>query len=159
MVRMTKVTLLALAIAAWATGAAAQEIYRWVDAEGVVHFSDTPPPAESAEVQTLDVPAAPPAGYDPAADIFNIEATRQRTQARRERLQEQADERARSSRSPSPPVVQSGGQAVNYGYPYVYPVYPRPPRPNPPPRPPRPEPPADDTSTLRPPGRADGADS
>jgi hypothetical protein len=55
---------------------------------------------------------------------------------------------------PAQAVSQSANQVVTYGDPYGYPVYPRPPRPRPPPRPQPPiEPPADDTSTLRPPGR------
>ncbi|MEW5887677.1 MAG: glutaredoxin family protein [Pseudomonadota bacterium] len=41
----TLVVLLALA-----TGAAAQTLYRWVDREGKVHYSDQPPPADARKV-------------------------------------------------------------------------------------------------------------
>ena len=34
--------------------------YRWVDSNGVVHYSDQPPP-ESAPVPATPAPAAPPA--------------------------------------------------------------------------------------------------
>ena len=38
--------------------AAAQQVYRWVDEDGVVHYSDQPPPEDGAESIQLDVPAA-----------------------------------------------------------------------------------------------------
>lgn len=51
---------LALALAALSAGAQAP-IYRWVDADGVVHFSDAPPAASQAvEAETLIVPSSAP---------------------------------------------------------------------------------------------------
>lgn len=38
---------------------AAAEMYRWVDAQGQVHYSDSPPPAGAKAAKTIDVP--PPA--------------------------------------------------------------------------------------------------
>ena len=54
-----------------ALSAGAAEIYRWVDAEGKVHFADSPPPDVKAE--KLDMRSAP---TDPAA-VELEEATRQ----------------------------------------------------------------------------------
>jgi hypothetical protein len=54
--------LAALAFALGAVSASAATLYRWVDAQGVVHYSDTPQPgAEKVQVQdaqTYKVPAA-----------------------------------------------------------------------------------------------------
>jgi glutaredoxin len=43
MKKVTKVTTAALVLLACASGAMAQ-VYKWVDANGVVHYTDTPPP-------------------------------------------------------------------------------------------------------------------
>jgi hypothetical protein len=69
--------LLALAALAAASTCLAQTMYRWVDAQGVVHYSDTPQPGAQAipvpSAQTYrapPVPAAPPAtASTPAAPI------------------------------------------------------------------------------------------
>jgi len=62
-----------------------EEAYRWVDEDGVIHFSDTPHPGaeviELGEVQTFSAPAAPaappaasgspaPAQEDTPADLY-----------------------------------------------------------------------------------------
>ena len=44
-----------------ATASPAQGIYRWVDAAGVIHFSDTPPQTDVGTVQTVDVEVSAPA--------------------------------------------------------------------------------------------------
>lgn len=38
-------TALALVVAAFATGAGADEVYQWKDANGVTHYSESPPPS------------------------------------------------------------------------------------------------------------------
>ena len=40
--------------------AGAGEMYRWVDKDGKVHFSDKPPPADARQTQQLSTPAAEP---------------------------------------------------------------------------------------------------
>ena len=148
------------ALTGFLPGAAeAQEVYRWVDENGVVNFSDrAPPAAEAADVGTLTLEDSRPAGYDPEQDVFNIEATAERTQARREALQQER-EALRERQAAQPVVVQYPEQSnhgYSWGYPYGYPPL-RPggkPPFRPPHRPPpQPEPPADDTATLRPPGQ------
>ena len=49
--------LMALCMAVTAVGATAGELYKWVDKDGKVHFSDKPPPADAKQSQQL---AAPP---------------------------------------------------------------------------------------------------
>jgi hypothetical protein len=128
------------------------EIYRWVDADGVVHFSDRPPVSDSAEVSTVAVQAAQPASREPGSDPFNLDATAARTQAQRDKLADQREQRATQSPATPAPVVQTQGQVADYDEPYGYPAYPRPPRPDRPVRPirPQPEPQADGAVTVRP---------
>lgn len=138
-----------------ATGLAeAEEVYRWVDADGVVHFSDKPPASAQAGVTTMAVDSQPPASYDPDEDRYNVEATAARTQALRDE-QAQAREARRQQNATAPSVVQypqSQAYAVDYGYlpPYNRPGFRPPLRPRPPP-PSRPEPERPPTDTLRPP--------
>lgn len=161
---MRVLTLVAIgwALWAWSILSQAQQVYRWVDEQGVVHFSDTAPVGESGEVSTLTIPDSRPAGYDPQQDVFNIEATRERTQALREELQGQRE--ARRERNAAQPVVVQQPEQRNYGFPWDYPYGYPPLRPRPPigpggkppwrpPERPRSEPPEDDTATWRPPGQ------
>jgi hypothetical protein len=48
-----------LAVALCAAGAAqAQALYRWSDAQGGVHITDTPPPASARNVKVIGAPGA-----------------------------------------------------------------------------------------------------
>lgn len=48
--------------------AASAQLYRWVDRDGRVHYTATPPPPGATKSRTLEAPAAPPAeDGDPAA--------------------------------------------------------------------------------------------
>lgn len=38
-----------------AMAAGSEQVYKWTDAAGVVHFSDAPPPKDTANVQTMRV--------------------------------------------------------------------------------------------------------
>ena len=67
--------LLAFSLCAFALGAGAQ-VYRWTDAQGRVHITDTPPPASAKGVKRSDGGAAAaepaaaakePAGQEPFA--------------------------------------------------------------------------------------------
>ena len=44
-------TVCLLSLALLATGADAQNLYRWVDKNGKVHYSDQPPPKEIKKVE------------------------------------------------------------------------------------------------------------
>jgi hypothetical protein len=138
-----------------AGAAAAQEVYRWVDEDGVVNFSDTAPAsAESgAEVNTLTLQDTTPMNYDPEQDIYNVAAQAERMQALRAEMEKEREARLEQQQSAPQQPASTSSSAVNYGYPYGYPAYGRPPlRPGrPPARPPeRPVPEPYDTSTLRP---------
>jgi hypothetical protein len=52
---LTLLVLLGLPLAATA------EMYRWVDANGQVHYSDSPPPAGAKSPKTIDMPSPAPA--------------------------------------------------------------------------------------------------
>ena len=48
------------ALALSATLAAADQVYKWTDSEGHVHFSQTPPPGATSGVQQVKVAVPPP---------------------------------------------------------------------------------------------------
>ncbi|HET9679430.1 MAG TPA: DUF4124 domain-containing protein [Gammaproteobacteria bacterium] len=47
---------------------ASAQVYRWVDDQGKVHYSDTPPPSEQAEALNIDSGERVPAEEETAAD-------------------------------------------------------------------------------------------
>ena len=142
-----------------AAAAPAQDIYRWVDEEGVVHFSDTAPVSESRDVSTVEVEDTRSSDYDPEADIYNVAEQAERMQALRDKMdQEREERRARQRSVAAQPQPAQPAQSVGYGLPpwwWDRPGYGRPPKPELPvlPERPTPEPP---TSTLRPPGHNPG---
>lgn len=56
-----QILITAVALAAFCSSANAEKtVYKWVDAEGHVHFSDAPPPgANPADAETLVIPKSP----------------------------------------------------------------------------------------------------
>jgi len=54
---MKRIVLLLSCLAMMPSGAQADELYRWVDAKGKVHYGDVPP-ADAAQVTTIKSPAA-----------------------------------------------------------------------------------------------------
>ncbi|MEJ2384711.1 MAG: DUF4124 domain-containing protein [Xanthomonadales bacterium] len=89
----------ALACITFGGGAEATEIHRWVDADGVVHFSDVRPastPSSTLEIADPEPAAASSAtNANAAADAAEtpLSAAEQRRQAMRERREAQAAER------------------------------------------------------------------
>ncbi len=61
--RFRQVAAVAIALTAVCVSAYAQKtVYKWVDEDGVVHFSEAPPGEENtAETETLVIPKSPPA--------------------------------------------------------------------------------------------------
>jgi hypothetical protein len=116
-----------LVIAFWLTltGVAAlaqgTTVYRHVDENGVVTFSDTPPVGEQ-DAETLNI--ATPAAQDPDAYLENLDAMRETTDRmaadRREREKHRAEMREiNESKQPS-----QGSQVVEYReYSDYWPVY------------------------------------
>jgi hypothetical protein len=66
--------------------AADSEVYKWVDEEGNVHYSDTPP--EDVESEEVEIDVAPAAGDD------STERLLERAEQSRARLAEEREERA-----------------------------------------------------------------
>lgn len=128
------------------------EVYRWVDENGVVHFSQSAPPGTVPDIETMTLEDSTPPGYDPDEDRYQVAAQAEKMaqlRAEMDKKREMAQER--SLTAPQPPVVQypqPGYWPLSNYYPGL-PVGPRPP-------PPRPELPIErpfPTDTLRPPGR------
>lgn len=113
--------------------AAAGEIYRWHDADGLVHYSDEKP-REDVAVTTIEIDASLPADYDPVADPYSIRNQARRlnetwtalAQARSER--EQARRQSTQSPAAPPPYYYLGNESYHgpYGYRYPWPYYPPP---------------------------------
>jgi hypothetical protein len=88
-----------LACLAAGNPAAATEIHRWVDENGVVHFSDVRPASipsntlEIADPEPASAPAAPPEPADGDAADAPLSVAEQRRQAIRERREALAAER------------------------------------------------------------------
>jgi len=145
----TVITLVLLATMASAT-LYADEIYHWIDENGVQNFSQTQPAGNTTGVSKMNLADTTPADYDPEEDRYDVEAQAERMNALREDMEkrrEAARERQRSAAQQ--PAVQYREPARYYSRPLLYPpIYPRPPH--------RPEPPIAvpyPTDTLRPPGR------
>jgi phage protein D len=68
--QLGKTVLLLAIVSALSSAAIGAQTYKWTDAQGKVHYSDQPPPADVKEPITVKTPhqspAAKPAGKDPA---------------------------------------------------------------------------------------------
>ena len=86
-------TLLLCAASLWTGALAAAEIYTWTDANGVVHYSQTPPPQGQGEA--IEAPEAYKPGSvsvePPAAETGAGEPTLTAAQARRQQMDEQRE--------------------------------------------------------------------
>lgn len=92
-IRRLAIVLATVAISGMVANIQAQEVYRWVDDEGITHYSSTPPP--DRDTDTID--ASNPPADDPEASRKEIEKLRQSNKTRlyKKRLERQAaaDER------------------------------------------------------------------
>lgn len=99
----TTAYVLAATLAAFAADRAhGYEIYKWVDANGVVHYGESCPGENAASCETLHIPATNPPGYDPAEDQWSVVRQAERISAqlsalKEERAEEEARERALAS--------------------------------------------------------------
>jgi len=96
---------LILTMALWCQPATSADIYRWIDEEGVVHFSDTRP-SDDADVQTLQVNASNPPGYDPAEDPYSIANQAKRMNDKWSELASEREEREEKRRELARQYVQ-----------------------------------------------------
>ena len=88
---------LLLAFSLAAGPAAATEIYKWVDEDGVTHFSDTPPD-DGNKARSLHLNASTPADYDPATDPYSIVNQAKRMNEKWSELEEEKEKRAEKRR-------------------------------------------------------------
>ena len=137
--------------------------YSWIDANGVRHFSESPPEHGEAPVETIELEDPPSAAANAQERLDNIRAVaRDLELARQQREQERA--RAEPERQPAAPALEPEPVPLYSPYPYAYPyAFPYPPgyeRPAPfgpwakshaPKRPPKPKAPAREDAS-RPPG-------
>lgn len=89
---LTILVLLALAPAAFADGT---QLYKWTDAQGVIHYSDKPPVQAAADLQTIDIPAFP--AQDPAELAARQAELVAQTAAAQKLLQVQLDEQTQAA--------------------------------------------------------------
>lgn len=101
--------LLMTASLAVPTLASAGTIYRWVDADGVTHFSQLPPPPGTDAVQSMQLKVPKPAAQAPgaAADAarLELEAERARRKELEKRLKAEEEARRRAEAERAPEVI------------------------------------------------------
>ena len=88
--------LVGLFLLAMAGTATAVEVYRWIDEEGVVHYSQTPPSDRPAVRLDVEAPAADDPAQARAETRALLESAAER--AYQERLEREERERLRQSR-------------------------------------------------------------
>jgi hypothetical protein len=114
----------------------AAEIYKWVDENGVVHFSDNPPPPENQAAEKIAVEDSRPSDWDPEQDIYGVEEQAARMQAMREDMETKRQDRLERQRQQAAMQPQpQPREQERYGYPIYWNnnIWPRPPvRPQPP---------------------------
>lgn len=93
--------------------AAAGEIYRWVDDDGSVHYSDNPPPDGETDVTTLEVPQFS-SDYDPTEDPYSILNQAARTHEKWQTIE--AARRERAAAQPAAVTVNYAAPQSDYGY-------------------------------------------
>lgn len=115
----------------------AEEIYHWVDADGVHHYSQSPPPKASSAVQTLQVDGSQPASYDPAEDRYNLAAQEAAMQALRDKLAESKKSQQQEQKNSAANTIVYYPEP-NVGHQIFYPpgYHARPPNGSPAPKPP-----------------------
>lgn len=111
----------------------ASEIYRWVDDNGVVHFSQTAPNESETEVDKLALQDTRPSDYDPDRDIYGVAEQAERMQALRDDMEEKRQESLKRQREAAKQPAYQYRQPERYGYPIFWNAGPNPPlRPVPP---------------------------
>ena len=97
--KLSRAALLAGLCLALATPGAQAKLYRWVDDQGAVHYTDTPPPAAAGKKgSTLDESGRVIEQHDPAAEKAQAEAQK-REEAARAAAEKQREEEARRDRA------------------------------------------------------------
>ena len=129
----------------------ANEIYRWVDENGVVNFSQTAPPSPDLVTEKVTVQDDRPSDWDPEADIYGVEEQAARMQARREDMEKKRQDRIEQKNREQSLTAPQYREPETYNYPFFWGTGIRP---VPPlrPRPPIARPPTEPGGPIRPPG-------
>lgn len=104
---VTAILCLGLVGAGLSQRAVAAEIYRWVDADGTLHYSDEKPRNDES-FTTLNVPDSRPRDYDPLEDPYSIH-----NQARRINESWSALAAARDERAEARTLAMRNAQTTN----------------------------------------------
>lgn len=95
--RLFQTTALTIAALGVVSKAMASDIYRWIDDDGIVHYSDTAP-ADDTAAERLRVDVANSPDYDPADDPYSIRKQAERIGETWSRLEERREERREKRR-------------------------------------------------------------
>lgn len=82
--------------------AVAQQVYRWVDAQGNVHYSQSPPPAAVTQVKLMNVETAPPdatGAHDQQALVKSVQAKDAARQKAATQAQAEAEKKAQQQQA------------------------------------------------------------
>jgi hypothetical protein len=109
--------------------AGAGEIFTWVDASGITHFSETAPDEAATGVAEVELPPAPTGVPDTGENYYSVINQAARMEARRleneklraERLQAEAE--ARKARAEEQAALEAARQAASLEEPRYYPLY------------------------------------
>lgn len=107
--------------------AAGSRVYKWVDADGVTHYSQQPPPAGAAQVEQLQLKSAPAVEPSPAADP-EVKALQERVRELEKRLaaEQQAQEEVDQIVAPElTPPEEGDGMVYMWRPPMRFPRRPR----------------------------------
>ena len=100
----------------------ADEVFRWVDDEGVVHFSQWAP-EDVEDVSTLVLNARNPDGYKPSEDPYSISKQAERTSETWKALESRREDR-RTKRLEAEEREREASERYDYQpYPYYSPPY------------------------------------
>jgi len=122
---MRTTTLLLLTLVGASLSSTAATVYKTVDADGHVSYSDQPPKA-GAEAERIEIPAYQPARSE--EDAARVDAMREVTERMREDRLERERVRAEAAARqyyPPPAEQRSERRDSDYWVPLYYPLYPR----------------------------------
>lgn len=122
---LSLLTLLSLGSSAWG---AAPRVYKWVDADGVTHYSQTPPPpgTPGGEALQLKLPPAPPEAPPPTKEQ-ELQALQERMRVLEKKLEAERQVRAQAEAQQDidaivPPELEPPEDSYGIVYPWRPPL-------------------------------------
>ncbi len=94
--------------------ASAVEVFKWVDEEGIPHFSDQMPAGQDTKVSRIVLAANNPANYDPLEDQYSIRNQAARTSEAYKKVEEKREERAADRAQAAERAAQYEQQFIRY---------------------------------------------